>query len=411
MSAAAPAPFKSPGPPRLDLPDPYQDGYLMVPRCFVQNLPRGTDRVAGWLIMIIWDNTAGGKAKSKKTTWSARPQWFRATLEHLAECVNATVDGVRKALADLVKAGLIACYQVPGHRSYYRVLYENISKLEAKAPRRLQSIERAEELRVRDRHVIALRSGVSQPFAFDQPVEKIELTNLTGDALPELPVEVVSTAGVAHIRLGSLAGEKDGSKPTHRKEDKKGERARAEGGTPVPPSIAQVIDFLTPYFRDLFHKPVDKDFAGQIREKLGKATLEGFARTIAARLQRDGRRGKVHSGLFLNLAEDAAREAAQSAQPPAAPIPISTFVSDSEDIDNPWTRLRRYIKETAGEQAYSNWFARSRLIAFDGAEMRVAVPDQISVDFIEQEYSGAVRGACLHVLGRTIPVEFVAEQK
>jgi chromosomal replication initiator protein len=71
---------------------------------------------------------------------------------------------------------------------------------------------------------------------------------------------------------------------------------------------------------------------------------------------------------------------------------------------NPWDQVKNLLSSRISPQAYQNWILRTAFEELSGDVLRVSVPDQVTKDWMEQEYPGDVRAA-LHELG--LPVSSV----
>jgi chromosomal replication initiator protein len=58
---------------------------------------------------------------------------------------------------------------------------------------------------------------------------------------------------------------------------------------------------------------------------------------------------------------------------------------------NPWEQIKSRLAEKISPQAYQNWVMRTMFASSDGSDLRVAVPDQVTKDWMEQEYAGDIR--------------------
>src|SRR5579872_4357261 len=58
---------------------------------------------------------------------------------------------------------------------------------------------------------------------------------------------------------------------------------------------------------------------------------------------------------------------------------------------NPWDQIKARLAGKISSQAYQNWVMRTVFEAADGGVLRVAVPDQMTKDWMEQEYAEDIR--------------------
>jgi len=58
---------------------------------------------------------------------------------------------------------------------------------------------------------------------------------------------------------------------------------------------------------------------------------------------------------------------------------------------NPWDQIKHKLSAKISPQAYQNWMVRTSFEGLDSGVLRVAVPDQVTKDWMEQEYSEDIR--------------------
>ena len=54
---------------------------------------------------------------------------------------------------------------------------------------------------------------------------------------------------------------------------------------------------------------------------------------------------------------------------------------------NAWDQIKQYLEAKVSLDAYRNWIQRTGLLTQDGTTLRVAVPDDVTKDWLEQEYA------------------------
>jgi hypothetical protein len=57
---------------------------------------------------------------------------------------------------------------------------------------------------------------------------------------------------------------------------------------------------------------------------------------------------------------------------------------------NAWDLIKSKLAERIAPQEYQNWVMRTALDSLDQGSLRVQVPDQVTKEFIEQEYAGHI---------------------
>jgi chromosomal replication initiator protein len=60
---------------------------------------------------------------------------------------------------------------------------------------------------------------------------------------------------------------------------------------------------------------------------------------------------------------------------------------------NPWDQIKSRLAGKISSQAYQNWVTRTSFEGIDGAILRVNVPDQVTKDWMEQEYGEDIRNS------------------
>ncbi len=71
---------------------------------------------------------------------------------------------------------------------------------------------------------------------------------------------------------------------------------------------------------------------------------------------------------------------------------------------NTWDLIKAKLAERIAPQEFQNWVMRTALESLDQGSLRVQVPDQVTKDFIEQEYTEQIRSTILEL---NLPVEKV----
>jgi len=65
-------------------------------------------------------------------------------------------------------------------------------------------------------------------------------------------------------------------------------------------------------------------------------------------------------------------------------------VAEAREL-NPWDLIKAKLAERIAPQEFQNWVMRTALESLDQGALRVQVPDQVTKDFIEQEYTEQIR--------------------
>ncbi len=76
-------------------------------------------------------------------------------------------------------------------------------------------------------------------------------------------------------------------------------------------------------------------------------------------------------------------------------MPFETQAGLAVAVEAPdmWQRIKANLASRMTPQAYQNWVMRTELESQDNGSLRVLVPDEVTKDFLEQEYSDEVRGS------------------
>jgi chromosomal replication initiator protein len=72
--------------------------------------------------------------------------------------------------------------------------------------------------------------------------------------------------------------------------------------------------------------------------------------------------------------------------------------------DNPWDEIKTKLITKISSRAYDDWVSRTLLDGLDGGIARVSVPDQVTREWMEQEYAEMVRDAIVEL---KLPIEKV----
>ncbi len=71
---------------------------------------------------------------------------------------------------------------------------------------------------------------------------------------------------------------------------------------------------------------------------------------------------------------------------------------------NPWEQIKARLAAKISSQAFQNWVCHTAFAGGDGGTLRVAVPNQVTKDWMEQEYAGDIRDAIREL---DLPVETI----
>src|SRR5579883_3207859 len=60
---------------------------------------------------------------------------------------------------------------------------------------------------------------------------------------------------------------------------------------------------------------------------------------------------------------------------------------------NPWERIKRLLASRMSNAAFDNWLSKTTFLRADGGVLWVGVPDDITKEWMQQEYAGEVWSA------------------
>jgi len=78
-------------------------------------------------------------------------------------------------------------------------------------------------------------------------------------------------------------------------------------------------------------------------------------------------------------------------------------VAEAQEL-NTWDLIKAKLAERIAPQEFQNWVMRTALESLDHGSLRVQVPDQVTKDFIEQEYTEQIRSTIREL---NLPIESV----
>ncbi len=60
---------------------------------------------------------------------------------------------------------------------------------------------------------------------------------------------------------------------------------------------------------------------------------------------------------------------------------------------NDWDQIKTHLSTKLSTEAYQNWFIKTAFQRTDGSKLQISVPDQVTKDYLEQEYTDEIRTA------------------
>ena len=84
-------------------------------------------------------------------------------------------------------------------------------------------------------------------------------------------------------------------------------------------------------------------------------------------------------------------------------MPVETGIGSAVAVagKDAWERIKVNLAAKMTPQAYQNWVMRTEMESQDNGCLRILVPDHVTKDFLEQEYSEEVR-SCIRDLNLPI---------
>ena len=67
------------------------------------------------------------------------------------------------------------------------------------------------------------------------------------------------------------------------------------------------------------------------------------------------------------------------------------MTGDAVATANQWEQIKARLTAKVSPRAYEDWVMRTSFESADGAWLRVSVPDQVTKEWMEQEYADDVR--------------------
>src|SRR5579872_2403883 len=75
------------------------------------------------------------------------------------------------------------------------------------------------------------------------------------------------------------------------------------------------------------------------------------------------------------------------------------------NVMNFWDQARKHLQQKLSAENYDNWFKGTAFVGIDGGTLFVSTPDRETLEVLESEYAGIVKGA-IRDLG--LPVEEIS---
>ena len=131
----------------------------------------------------------------------------------------------------------------------------------------------------------------------------------------------------------------------------------------------------------------------RILEQRGIKKSEDAVAVLDAATVAATRSGEWRNWAFLTLQVQLAGERLSTLSPAPEVSTIPLWDIPDEDPTCEWAVAKRKIRDRIGQVSFSNWFDRTRQIARQVEHIAIAVPDQVTRLFIEEEYGTVMRAA------------------
>lgn len=361
-----------------------RDGFMVVPITAIENLDRKLDPAARSVYLNLLRLTVGNFQQG-------RPQKVRVTREEFAEWAKVSPRQISNALAFLRDNEVIGCSDDESNAKY--VLFWITDFTLSRLPDlNLREVNRETKPAPPSGKPVLLSNGGRWKSRFDQPatIEEISYRH-EGDDL-EVRQEIHGST-LELITKTRSNGANELRKDDGTRVPSKG-RKRAVEADALPPLEA----FLDPVFLDLFHHAPDAALLKRIKAALKDTPAPYYVHGIVLPRVRKSRRG-IETGLFVNLAEEARAkwaklppEVRQRFLPaaPDRPMPAYLPLYEPEDSGSPWMQIRLAMKVSIPPTDYGNWLATTAFVALKHGELVVGTPDEVTAQFIEQEWSAKI---------------------
>jgi hypothetical protein len=158
----------------------------------------------------------------------------------------------------------------------------------------------------------------------------------------------------------------------------------------------------------VWKKPADADFIVRVISESKGAPVDCFERIVESRIAAAVKRkasftnNGLQSGILIELAKDAAkvytshvkmeRETLAREEEERATARDREREAEywSGDDDSAWSLVRKALKSQISDAAYVNWFSRTRYAGWRGKVMLVAVPDEATAAYLDDEYGQVI---------------------
>jgi chromosomal replication initiator protein len=80
------------------------------------------------------------------------------------------------------------------------------------------------------------------------------------------------------------------------------------------------------------------------------------------------------------------------------------------ESNNPWNQIKEKLAGKISSQAYQNWVMRTQFESLEAGHMRIAVPDSVTKEWMEQEYAEDIRTAARELGLRLDSIAYIPRQ-
>jgi hypothetical protein len=411
--------------------EPQDGGWHKIPDAVVDELlAKGKLSPGGLqlaLLLIIQRHTWGAKG---------RPAWAKLSIAKLAKMCSSgrgkgdgyTPRAIATALGDMIARGIIAGKNAKGQPLRAAMTPEERAKaakstapaMYQSTPDRWKAAPKYVAPEAEDEEPIAVAAEDEEPIAVaaDKPAGT-PIILLPGAKSKPMPMRIVVKGkepvdiqwrahNTSPAELSFLAAPAaDGITFVVAQ---KGEEKANDYVSRVPKSPREATAenakaysaFLRTTMMRYWRKSADGGFIVRIIAEAKGAPVELFEDLVSQRLGPNNR-GGLKSGILIDLAKDAARAwAAESAERDTASRRAAQEADASERRNveeaarwaerepTPWTTVRKAVRQQITDDAYRNWFARTRFGGIARDVMLIEVPDDDCASFLRDEYGELV---------------------
>ena len=385
--------------------------WTAIPNDAIENMDRKLNPTEGSIYRNICRLTVGNAQQN-------RPEQIQIRHEEFAEWANVDKRHITNALKFLRENKVIQCEE-RGRYVLYSILDFSLAKLPDRKPRTLDRVEEEEQAPdqvaaedAKRRAPMTVRTGKLAPggkyrYKDDVTGQVIQIT--TSKQFPfEIDAELHRKNGNWRVQVepfGNAFSDRGTGVPLPISSPK---GKVGNHGTGVPRSSVQtdLQETFVPLFEGKFHYTPDQAMLEKIAKDLGSTPVLYFVKVVV--WPKFDSRYEVKPGIFIGSRETPglAKEAAEKwsklspkmqqaylPKAPETPAPPRPTCKESETSGSTWMKIRLRLKGEVHAVEYDNWFTSTRFDSLKSGELVVRVADDVTRDFMEQEYLPRIEAA------------------